>query len=149
MTYARPMTYGARVARRVAAVLLAVGLAGIAAPAQASNDSPENAVNTFWDNVQFAKPKSAVAQMLPQCRKKALPAITKLSRDIDRAIRDTDFYLAVGNYSEKVNGRNARVTYNIRLDLLGNDYYHEYIDTFSGQRWVLTGNKWFMDCSTF
>ena len=72
-----------------------------------------------------------------------------MSHTIDHAISNTPYYLSVEHYSEKVHGHNSRVTYQLKLKSLDSDYYEEWVGAFHGQRWILKGDKWFFDCSTF
>lgn len=142
------MSIGGRVARLTATVLLTLGVAGTAPDrASAANDSPERAVEAFWDHIQFGKPEAAVNQFRPMCRKKVRPAISKMSRDLTKLLKPTPLLVEVAGYDEKVRGRNARVSYRLRLINVDNEYDHAQIGQFNGQKWVRSGPKWLLDCT--
>ena len=137
-----------RTAEFLVILALTLGLTGVAAPAQASHDSPEQAVEKFWDRIQFGEGKKALAMVKKPCRTPQVRRnIVKMSKELWDLLKDTPFYLGIGAYKEHVhgqNGREAKVTYWVTLTDL--DYYEEALVTIRNQRWVRINDRWVIDC---
>jgi hypothetical protein len=138
------MTHGDRIVRLLVAALLVLGLTAVAAPVRATthNFRLERRIDNFWFHMSLGESKAAFYFFVPSCR---TPAKRKQLARSAQQLSDLPGYLTARGFSERVHGRSARVSYNLKYVDDGVEYF---VRRFEGQHWVKIGSRWFATCKS-